>query len=82
MQRRREEADGVERDVERDRAAAVERAPPPQVVLRAELHVGAEHGDLDVDDHRQRADRERHEEEVVEVAEPHGGHREVELDEP
>ena len=43
---------------------------PPVVVLSAQLHVGAQHSDLGVDDDCEQADEEDEAKEVIEVAEP------------
>ena len=54
---------------------------PPSVVLCAELHVGAQHSNLGIDDDREHADEEHKAKEVVKVAKPQGSHGKVELDE-
>jgi len=50
-------------------------AAPPQVVLRAELHVGADERHLDRDEHGQHAHHEAEAEDVVEVPLPAGAAR-------
>jgi len=47
-------------------------AAPPQVVLRAELHVGADERHLDRDEHGQHAHHEAEAKDVVEVPLPAG----------
>lgn len=54
---------------------------PPQIVLSTQLHVGAQDGDLGVDDDGEQADEQHKAKQVVKVPQPQGGHGEVELDE-
>lgn len=54
---------------------------PPAVVLRAQLHVRAQHRDLAVDDDCEQADEEHKAKQVVEVAQPQAGHGKVQLNE-
>mmetsp|Transcript_15649 Transcript_15649/g.38974 ORF Transcript_15649/g.38974 Transcript_15649/m.38974 type:complete len:380 (+) Transcript_15649:47-1186(+) len=81
VQRRHQEADRVQRHVQGDRATALEGAPPPAVVLGAQLHVRAQHADLRVDGHGEQADEQHKAKQVVEVAQPQRGHGKVELNE-
>merc|ERR1719424_2316291 len=64
----------------RARARREEGAPPPVVVLRAELEVAHHHGDLGAGDDQDEEDEEQEAKHVVELVQPDGGEDKEELD--
>mmetsp|Transcript_14657 Transcript_14657/g.38064 ORF Transcript_14657/g.38064 Transcript_14657/m.38064 type:complete len:217 (+) Transcript_14657:318-968(+) len=73
--------DRVQEEVGCRRARREERAPPPVVVLRAQLEVAHDDGDLRARDHQDHEDEEEEAEHVVELVQPDRGEDEEELDE-
>ena len=73
--------DAVKEDVERRAPGREERPPPPAVVLRAEVKVAHEDGDLRARDNQDHEDQGQEAEDVVDPIEPDAVHDEIELDE-
>mmetsp|Transcript_14655 Transcript_14655/g.38056 ORF Transcript_14655/g.38056 Transcript_14655/m.38056 type:complete len:212 (+) Transcript_14655:244-879(+) len=73
--------DGVREEVQSGRARSEEAAPPPVVVLRAELEVAHDDGDLRAGDEQDEEDHKQKAEDVVELVQPDRGEDEEELDE-
>ena len=73
--------DGVEEEVEGSEAARQERAPPPAVVLRAQMEVAEEDGGLRARDDQDEIDNGQEAEHVVELMRPQAVQDEEELNE-
>mmetsp|Transcript_17587 Transcript_17587/g.51091 ORF Transcript_17587/g.51091 Transcript_17587/m.51091 type:complete len:496 (+) Transcript_17587:327-1814(+) len=73
--------EGVAEEVDRRGPGGEVAAPPPVVVLGAELEVAHDDGDLRAGDHQDHEHEEEEAEDVVELVEPDGGEDEEELDE-
>ena len=71
----------VSEDVECRCASCHERSPVPMVILTAEQEVYHQDGDCGACDDHETVAEEEEAEHVVDLAEPDGGHDEVELDE-
>mmetsp|Transcript_22107 Transcript_22107/g.36792 ORF Transcript_22107/g.36792 Transcript_22107/m.36792 type:complete len:671 (+) Transcript_22107:104-2116(+) len=70
----------VEQQVGRAGARGAEAAPPPAVVLRAELRVAEHDRDFRAGERQDQQHRHQEPEHVVDLVQPQGGHDEEELD--
>ncbi len=81
LELREEVEHAVEEHVQRRGSRGQERAPPPVVVLAAQLEVAHDHGDLGTGHEQNDKHNEEEAKQIVELVQPDGGQNEEQLDE-